>query len=168
MQCTEWVQKMAENIYFECRKKAALHNDALNSRAGAAKFLGVSESSLTQYELGLTKAVPVDTVVMMAEAYGMPILKANYCKHECPIGRDLPIAVSAGTIEGVTVRLLNSLNRETLESARRDILKIAADGKIDRSEQQRLKEILGNLERISVAVSELRMCAEEALNDGRR
>lgn len=107
MQCTEWVQKMAENIYFECRKKAALHNDALNSRAGAAKFLGVSESSLTQYELGLTKAVPVDTVVMMAEAYGMPELKANYCKHECPIGRDLPIAVSAGTIEGVTVRLLD-------------------------------------------------------------
>ena len=97
----------------------------------------------------------------------MPELKANYCKHECPIGRDLPIAVSAGTIEGVTVRLLNSLNRETLESARRDILKIAADGKVGRGEQQRLKEILGDLEKISVAVSELRMCAEEALNDGR-
>lgn len=76
--------------------------------------------------------------------------------------------MSAGTIEGVTVRLLNSLNRETLESARRDILKIAADGKIDRGEQQRLREILGDLEIISVAVSELRMCAEEALNDGRR
>lgn len=157
---------MAENIYFECRKRAAVHNDALNSRAGAAKFLGISESSLAQHELGLTKVIPVDTVVMMAEAYGAPELKANYCKHECPIGRDLPIATSAGTIEGVTVRLLNSLDDETLENARRDILKIAADGKIDRTEKKRLKEILSDLEKISVAVSELRMCAEGALNNG--
>lgn len=57
---------MNENVYFECRKKAAIHNERLNSRAGAAEILGISESTLAHYELGITKNIPVDVVVMMA------------------------------------------------------------------------------------------------------
>lgn len=49
----------AETMYFRCRKEAALHNDRLNSRAGAAEALGISESSLAKHELGITKVVPV-------------------------------------------------------------------------------------------------------------
>lgn len=41
---------MNENVYFECRKKAAIHNERLNSRAGAADILGISESTLAHYE----------------------------------------------------------------------------------------------------------------------
>lgn len=51
---------MNENVYFECRKKAAIHNERLNSRAGAAEILGISESTLAHYELGITKNIPVD------------------------------------------------------------------------------------------------------------
>lgn len=29
-----------ETIYFRCRKEAAVHNERLNSRAGAAELLG--------------------------------------------------------------------------------------------------------------------------------
>ena len=60
---------MNENVYFECRKRAAIHNERLNSRAGAAEILGISESTLAHYELGITKNIPVDVVVMMAEVY---------------------------------------------------------------------------------------------------
>lgn len=42
-----------ETMYFRCRKEAALHNDRLNSRAGAAEALGISESSLAKHELGI-------------------------------------------------------------------------------------------------------------------
>lgn len=50
---------MNENVYFECRKRAAIHNERLNSRAGAAEILGISESTLAHYELGITKNIPV-------------------------------------------------------------------------------------------------------------
>ena len=71
-------QDMNENVYFECRKRAAIHNERLNSRAGAAEILGISESTLAHYELGITKNIPVDVVVMMAEVYNAPELKCIY------------------------------------------------------------------------------------------
>lgn len=58
-----------ENIYFRCRKEAAMHNQKLSSREGAAELLGISVSSLQKYELGVTKTVPVDMVVLMADLY---------------------------------------------------------------------------------------------------
>lgn len=61
--------KTNDNIYFRCRKEAAKYNDKLNSRESAADLLGVSVSSLADYELGNTKVVPVDKVVLMADLY---------------------------------------------------------------------------------------------------
>ena len=52
--------KINENIYFKCRKEAALYDERLRSRESAADLLGVSPSSLADYELGNTKVVPVD------------------------------------------------------------------------------------------------------------
>lgn len=51
-----------ENVYFRARKEAAKYNERLSSREGAAELLGVSASTLADYELGNTKAVPVDKV----------------------------------------------------------------------------------------------------------
>lgn len=81
--------KAMDNIYCRSRKDAARYNDKLNSREGAAELLGVSVSSLADYELGNTKVVPVDKVVLMADLYNAPELKNHYCAHECPI-RELP------------------------------------------------------------------------------
>ena len=54
--------KINENIYFKCRKEAALYDERLRSRESAADLLGVSPSSLADYELGNTKVVTVDRV----------------------------------------------------------------------------------------------------------
>lgn len=70
--------KAGENPCFQCRKEAAKYNDKLNSREGAAEMLGVSVSSLADYELSITKVIPVDKVVLMAELYNAPELKAWY------------------------------------------------------------------------------------------
>ncbi len=48
-----------ENIYFQARKRAATYDDRLRSRESAADLIGVSVSSLADYELGNTKVVPV-------------------------------------------------------------------------------------------------------------
>lgn len=74
-----------ENVYFVARKRAAMYNERLYSREGAAELLGISVSTLADYELGNTKVVPVDKVVLMADLYNAPELKTGYCKHECPI-----------------------------------------------------------------------------------
>ena len=78
--------KASGNVYFEARKAAAEYDDRLYSREKAAELLGVSVSTLADYENGNTKFVPVDKVVLMADLYHQPELKTGYCKHECPIG----------------------------------------------------------------------------------
>lgn len=66
--------KAASNIYCQKRKEAAKFNDKLNSREGASELIGVSPSALADYELGITKVVPVDAVIKMAEVYNAPEL----------------------------------------------------------------------------------------------
>ena len=40
------------NVYFKARKKAAAYNEKLYSREGASELLGISVSTLADYELG--------------------------------------------------------------------------------------------------------------------
>ena len=74
--------KACENQCFRCRKEAAKYNKKLDSREGAAEMLGISVSSLADYELGNTKVIPVDKVVLMADIYNSPELMAWYCSSE--------------------------------------------------------------------------------------
>jgi len=155
------VQVMAESIYFQCRKAAAEHNEKLKSRPGAAELLGVSESSLAHYELGVTKTVPVDVVVMMAELYGAPELKNLYCKNECPIGRDCPVATREVSIEEATVHLLGGMQHEAMQDAAKTLLRIAADGVLTPEEAAELEPMQAALDIVCKAVSELKILVEK-------
>lgn len=110
--------KANENIYFRCRKEAAKYNDKLNSRESASELLGVSVSSLADYELGNTKVVPVDKVVLMADLYNAPQLLNGYCARECPIGCGKDIATEIQPIERTTVGLLDLLQNEKVNARR--------------------------------------------------
>lgn len=158
----------AETMYFRCRKEAALHNDRLNSRAGAAEALGISESSLAKHELGITKVVPVDLVALMADLYGCPELKANYCKNECPLGRDLTLSTEVSPIERVTLNILSGLSTGKIEQIKQQLIDIAADGVIDSSEAPQMRGIVDYLGRLSKSVAELQLLCEKQLKDGER
>lgn len=69
--------KASGNVYFEARKTAAEYDDRLYSREKAAELLGISISTLADYENGNTKFVPVDKVVLMADLYHQPELKTG-------------------------------------------------------------------------------------------
>ena len=56
-----------KNVYFQARKRASVSNPKLFSRESAAEMLGISPYTLADYELGSTKVVPVDKVMLMAE-----------------------------------------------------------------------------------------------------
>lgn len=151
------------NVYFRARKRAAIYDERLYSREGAAELLGISVSSLADYELGNTKIVPVDKVVLMADLYKAPELKNQYCKTECPIGQQMPIATEIKGLEGITLRLLREFDADMISEMKQQLMDIAADGVIDEDERPHLQKILGKLDDITKAISEMRLVGEKLL-----
>lgn len=159
--------KAIENPCFRCRREAAKYNDKLHSREGAAELLGVSVSSLADYELGNTKVIPVDKIVLMADLYNAPELKAWYCSSECPIGRSFPMPSSdLTTVERTTLNLLRQLRQDDVEKVREKLIDITADGVISDDERVDLAEILAYLDKLIKAAGELRLIGQKAMNGG--
>lgn len=160
--------KACENPCFRCRKEAAKYNDRLNSREGAAELLGVSVSSLADYELGITKVIPVDKVVLMAELYGAPELKAWYCAEECPIGRGFPMpSAELSSVERTTMQLLKQLRESDVQNVKDTLIDITADGVISEDERVDLTRILEYLDGLIKAAGELRLIGAKVLGQSR-
>lgn len=152
-----------ENVYFVARKRAAMYNERLYSREGAAELLGISVSTLADYELGNTKVVPVDKVVLMADLYNAPELKTGYCKHECPICSYLPVATEVKGLKGITLRLMKRLDCDELNRIKKELVDITEDGIIDETEKPELKKILAFLDEVAESISELKIVGEKYL-----
>lgn len=152
-----------DNVYFRTRKEAAIYNERLFSREGAAELLGISVSTLADYELGNTKVVPVDKVILMADLYNCPELKYGYCKCECPIGKQMPLATEAKGIEGIALRMIQKFDPEGLSEMKNSLVDIAADGIISDDEKPKLEAILRKLDDMAVVINEMKLVGEKAL-----
>lgn len=155
--------KTCENMYFKARKNAATYNDRLCSREGTAELLGMSPSTLADYELGITKVVPVDKVVLMADLYHCPELKYGYCKTECPIGRDMPIATETTGFEQSVIRFLREFKDADLAAVKSKFLDIASDGIVDGTEVKDVKDIITKLDAMALIISETKLACEKAI-----
>lgn len=149
------------NVYFKARKKAAEYNERLYSREGAAELLGISVSTLADYELGNTKVVPVDKVVLMSDLYNAPELITGYCMRECPVHGFLPLATEEKSIQGIALRLLKGFNEDELKAMKEDLIEITEDGVISCEEIPKLRQILGRLERMAEIISEMKIAGEK-------
>lgn len=149
------------NVYFKARKKAAAYNERLYSREGAAELLGISVSTLADYELGNTKVVPVDKVVLMADLYNSPELITGYCMRECPVHGFLPLATEEKSIQGIALRLLRGFNEDELKHMKEDLIEITEDGIISDDEVPKLKEILKMLDKMAETISEIKIVGEK-------
>ena len=156
--------KENDNVYFRARKNAAIYNDKLYSREGASELIGVSSSTLADYELGITKVVPVDKVVIMADLYNCPELKTGYCKHECHIGKTMPIATQVKSIEGIALRIIREFDSEKINDMEQSLVDIAEDGIISEDEKPVLADILKRLDALAEVISEMKLVGEKALN----
>ena len=150
-----------DNVYFRARKEAAIYNERLFSREGAAELLGISVSTLADYELGNTKVVPVDKVVLMADLYNSPELITGYCMRECPVHGFLPLATEEKSIQGIALRLLRGFNEEELKHMKDDLIDITEDGIISDDEVPRLKAILERLDKMAETISEMKIVGEK-------
>lgn len=158
--------KAASNPWYQARKKAAEYDDRLLSREGAAERLGMSVSSVADAELGLTKCMPVDKAVLMADLYNAPQLLNYYCLHECPIGCRQSISDEVMDIDRVTVKLLKRLKVDELEQVKDKLLDISEDGIIDESEKPELASVLSYLDDLAKTISELKIIGQTAMNGG--
>ena len=154
-------KKNNENVYFRYRKQAAKIDDRLNSRAGAAELLDTSESSVTAYELGNVKVVPVDIVHLMAEVYRAPELRYYYCRNECPLGKCCVPEIEVQELDRLTLRVLGSLRK--IEFVAGVLIDIMDDGKITPDEHVSLFRIIETLDRIATHVPELKIWVEKNL-----
>ena len=153
------------NVYFQARKKAAIYNERLYSREGASELLGISVSTLADYELGNTKVVPVDKVVLMADLYCAPELMTGYCMRECPVHGFLPLATEEKSIQGIALRLLKGFNEDELKAMKVDLIEITEDGIISQEEIPKLKEILNKLDGMAEVISEMKIAGEKYLKN---
>ena len=153
------------NVYFQARKKAAAYNERLYSREGASELLGISVSTLADYELGNTKVVPVDKVVLMADLYCAPELITGYCMRECPVHGFLPLATEEKSIQGIALRLLKGFNEDELKAMKVDLIEITEDGIISQEEIPKLKEILNKLDGMAEVISEMKIAGEKYLKN---
>ena len=153
------------NVYFQARKKAAIYNERLYSREGASELLGISVSTLADYELGNTKVVPVDKVVLMADLYCAPELITGYCMRECPVHGFLPLATEEKSIQGIALRLLKGFNEDELKASKVDLNEITEDGIINQEEIPKLKEILNKLDGMAEVISEMKIAGEKYLKN---
>lgn len=153
--------KAAGNPYCLARLEAAKYNNKLYSKEGAAEMLGLSVSSLSDYELGNTKVVPVDKVVLMADLYNAPELKNYYCTEVCPLGCDTP-KLTIEDIDRISIRALSSFRK--IAGAKETLLNIVEDGIISPEEKPELDELLSILEEISVITQTLRLWADKNYN----
>lgn len=151
------------NIYFVARKRAAIYNERLYSREGASELLGISVSTLADYELGNTKVVPVDKVVLMADLYNAPELITSYCKHECPVHGFLPLATEEKNLQGIALRLIRGFDEEELKVMKKDLVDITEDGQIEANEIPKMREILDKLNVMAEVISEMKIAGEKAL-----
>ena len=143
------------NVYCEARLEGAKHNDKLLSRESAAERLGLHPSTLDDYELGLTKTVPVDRVVAMAEVYRTPWLKNYYCKNCCPIGQSKTVATEVKDIQDITLNLINLLNKSDVGGMVSRLTDIAADKVISEDEVTDFENILASFRELQVRFDEL-------------
>lgn len=159
--------KAAGNPWYEARKRAAEFDDRLYSREGAAERLGMSVSSVADAELGLTKCMPVDKAVLMADMYRAPELLNYYCLNECPIGCRHPISDEVLGIDRITVKILKNLSLGKLEEISQKMIDIAYDGVVSENEKPELKKVVEYLEEVSRTISELKILADKLLTGGK-
>ena len=153
--------KAMDNIYCQSRKKAAMYNPKLNSREGAAELLGVSPTTLSDYELGHTKTIPKKNVMLMADLYKAPQILNHYCTTHCPIGQLNVPKLEVAELDRLTLKLLSSFQKA--KYIKESLIEITADGVITPDETELLEDVLHMLESISTNAQELKLWAEITL-----
>ena len=151
-------KKEVKTIYQRCREKAGL------TREAAAEALGyISEDRIYRIEKG---ALPdADEVLTMARGYHNSTLCNYYCANECKIGQEFVPEVKVTELSQITLEMLATIN--TLNRDKERLIEIAVDGAISDDEIPDFLEIQDSLEKMSLAVSALKLWVDQKISEGK-
>lgn len=152
--------KAADNPFCKARLEAAKYNERFFSKEYAAEQLHISAGQLQDYELGITKCIPPDSILRMADLYNAPELRNLYCKEMCPLGCDVP-RVELEDLDRIAVRALSSFRK--VMAAKEGLLDIVEDGVISLEERPELEKIMGTLDEVSSIAQSLKIWVEKNL-----
>lgn len=152
--------KAADNPFCKARIAAAKYNEKLFSKECASEQLGISVSTLSDYELGLTKVIPPDMVIKMADLYKSPELKNVYCREMCPLGCDFP-KIELVDLDRITVKALATFRN--VEEQKERLLDIAADGVITEDEKPDFEKVIQAMDELATVAFNLKAWAERNL-----
>lgn len=156
--------KALGNPWYDARINASKGDERLSSREGAAELLGMSVSAVSDAELGLTKIMPVDKAVLMADLYNAPELLNYYCLNECPIGCRRAISDKMVDIEMATVKLTKVLRKDMVQRIKYALQDIAADGMVGEDEAEEFDRVVDDLREIAKIISELEIIRDRVKN----
>ena len=152
--------KAADNPFCQARLKAAEYNEKFFSKEYAAEQLHISASQLQDYELGITKCIPPENILRMADLYNAPELRNLYCREMCPLGGDVPV-LELEDLDRITVKAMASLRN--VAQTKELLLDITEDGVISNEEKPSLVKILKTLDEISAVAQSLKVWTEKNL-----
>lgn len=150
--------KAADNPFCQARLKAAEYNERFYSKEYAAELLHISAGQLQDYELGITKCIPPDNILRMADIYNAPELKNLYCREMCPLGGDTP-KLELADLDRITIKAMASLRK--MAETKEVLLDITEDGAITEDEKPELEKILKNLDEVTSITQSLKVWVEK-------
>lgn len=148
--------KACGNVYFEARKRAGI-----NSRMEASNHLYVEPETIGKWETN--KCVPSpESVLLMSELYGDPLLVNHYCTEKCPIGANCYNKLNNKDLAVVSLQMIRSLRE--LEEAKDKLLDITEDGVIEDNEMAELDFVMDFFDKMEKTIQELKMSIKKELH----
>ncbi len=143
-----------KTVYQLSRERAGLTREA-----AAERMTFVTAARIDKIESERSAPQP-EEVLAMAEAYGDPMLRNEYCTRECPIGRKYVPRLEEKSISQITLEMVVALNE--LMRDRDRLMEITVDGAITREEEPDFRAIRENLDRMSAAIESLKLWVDGA------
>ncbi len=152
--------KAADNPFCKARLEAAKYNEKFFSKEYAAEQLHISSAQLQDYELGITKCIPPDSVLRMADIYNAPELRNIYCREMCPLGCDTP-KLELEDLDRISVKALSSFRK--MSASKELLLDIVEDGVVSEEEKPELDKVMAALDEVASIAQSLRVWVEKNL-----
>lgn len=135
----------------------------LTREAAAERLEFITAARIEKIESERSAPHP-EEVLAMAEVYGDPMLRNQYCTVECPIGRKYVPHAEEKSISQITLEMIVTLN--DLMRDRDRLMEITVDGTISEEEERDFRKIRENLDRMSTAIESLKLWVDGAMDRG--
>ena len=152
--------KAADNPFCKARLEAAKYNEKFFSKEYAAEQLHISAGQLQDYELGITKCIPPDSILRMADTYNAPELRNMYCREMGPLGCDAP-KLELEDLDRISLKALSYFRK--MAAAKEKLLDIVEDGVVTEDERPDLDEVMNILDEVASIAKSLRVWVEKNL-----